>query len=68
MYVRDLNIDPEEDMEHLSQILEDLNVSRTKIINDIPFRVVLLKQTCEIVKIDIELNGSKNLYKFGDHA
>ena len=68
MYVRDLNIDPEEDMEHLSQILEDLNVSRTKIINDIPFRVVLHKQTCEIVKIDIELNGSKNLYKFGDHA
>lgn len=64
MYVRDLKIDPEEDMEHLSQILEDLNISRTKIINGIPLRVVLLRQTCEIVKMDIELNGSKNLYRF----
>lgn len=68
MYVRDLNIDPEEDMEHLSSILEDLNISRTKIVNGIPFRVVLLRQTCEIVKMDIELNGSNNLYQFGDNA
>lgn len=64
MYVRDLDIDPKVDMEHLSQILEDLNVSKTKIINDVPFRVVLLRQACEIVKMDIELNGSRNLYRF----
>lgn len=64
MYVRDLNINPEEDMEHLSQILEDLKISDTQIINDIPFRVVLLEQACQIVKMDIELNDSRNLYQF----
>lgn len=64
MYVRDLSIDPEEDMEHLSQILEDLKISNTRMINGIPFRVVLLEQACQIVKIDVELNGSKNLYQF----
>lgn len=64
MYVRDLKVDPEEDMAHLSTILEDLKISRTKIVNGIPFRVVLLKQACEIVKMDIELNGSNNLYRF----
>lgn len=64
MYVRDLNIDPEEDMVHLSQILEDLKISNTRIINGIPFRVVLLEQTCQIIKMDIELNGSRNLYRF----
>lgn len=64
MYVRDLNINPEEDMERLSQILEDLNISNTQVINGIPFRVVLLEQACQIVKMDVELNGSKNLYRF----
>ncbi len=37
MYVRNLEIDPQEDMKHLSQILEDLNISHTDIINEIPF-------------------------------
>lgn len=64
MYVRDLDIDPKEDMEHLSQILEDLKISDTRMINGIPFRIVLLEQTCQIVKMDIELNGSRNLYQF----
>lgn len=64
MYVRDLDIDPEEDMEHLSQILEDLKISDTRIINGIPFRTVLLEQACQIVRMDIELNGSRNLYRF----
>lgn len=64
MYVRDLDINPEEDMDHLSQILEELKVSDTQIINGIPFRTVLLEQACQIIKMDIELNGSRNLYQF----
>lgn len=64
MYVRNMDIDPQEDMVHLSQILEDLNISQTITINKIPYRTVYLKQACQIVKIDIELNGSRNLYKF----
>lgn len=64
MYVRDLDIDPQEDMEHLSRILEDLNISHTQIINGIPFRIVLLEQACQIVRIDIECNSSRNLYRF----
>lgn len=68
MYVRDLSIDPEEDTKHLSQILEDLKISKTQIINDIPFRVVLLNQACEIVKMDIELNESRNIYRFKDNV
>ena len=64
MYVRDLDIDPEEDMERLSQILETLKISETQVINGIPFRTVLLEYVCQIVRMDIELNGSKNLYRF----
>ena len=64
MYVRNMDIDPQEDMVHLSQILEDLNISQTITINEIPYRTVYLEQACQIVKIDIELNGSRNLYKF----
>lgn len=64
MYVRNLEIDPQEDMGHLSQILEDLNISHTEMMNEIPFRTVLLQPACQIVKMDIELNGSKNLYQF----
>lgn len=64
MYVRDLEIDPQENMEHLSQILEDLNISNTKIINDVPFRTVYLRQACKIIEMDIQLNESKNLYDF----
>lgn len=64
MYVRDLNIDPQEEMGHLSDILEDLNISHTQKINGVPFRVVLLEQACQIVKMDIECNGGRNLYRF----
>lgn len=64
MYVRNLDINPQEEMGHLSQILEDLNVSNTQIVNGIPFRTVWLEQACQLVKIDIELNNSKNLYHF----
>lgn len=64
MYVRNLDIDPEEDMECLSQILETLKVSDTQVINGVPFRVVLIEYACQIVRMDIELNSSKNLYHF----
>lgn len=64
MYVRDLNIDPEENMERLSQILEELKISDTQIINGVPFRTVLLAEACQIIKLDIELNDSRNLYQF----
>lgn len=64
MYVRDLSVDPKENMEHLSQILEELKISDTQIVNGIPFRTVLLEETCQIVKFDIVLNGSRNLYQF----
>lgn len=64
MYVRDLDIDPQEDMEHLSDILEDLNISHTQMINGVPFRTVLIEQACQIIRMDIECNNSRNIYRF----
>lgn len=68
MYVRDLEINPEEDTQQLSEIIEKLNISTTKMVNGIPFRTVRLKQACQIIQIDIELNNSHNLYRFEERG
>lgn len=62
MYVRDLSMDAKENTKHFSQILEDLNISRTRMLNGIPFRTVLLRQVYELEAMDIRLNDSRNLY------
>lgn len=62
MYVRDLDMDARENSKHFSQILEDLNVSNTKVINEVPFRTVWLRQVYELEAIDIKFNDSRNLY------
>lgn len=62
MYVRDLDMDAKENTKHFSQILEDLNISRTRVLNGIPFRTVLLRPVYELEAMDIRLNDSRNLY------
>lgn len=64
MYVRDLNINPIEQTSHLSQIIEDLNISRTRIINDIAFRTVFIKPACDVIQMDLEWNEGRNLYRY----
>lgn len=64
MYVRNLDMDAQENSKHFSQILEDLNVSFTQQINHVPFRTVLLRQVYDIEAMDIRYNDSRNLYVY----
>lgn len=62
MYVRDLDMDAKEHTKHFSQILEDLNVSHTRILNEVPFRTVYLRGVFDVEAVDIRYNDSRNLY------
>lgn len=64
MYVRDLEIDAKEHTKHFSELLEDLNISRTKMINGVPFRIVYLRPLYELEKMDILYNDCRNLYRY----
>lgn len=64
MYVRDLDMDAREHTKHFSQILEDLNVSYTRNINNVAFRTVFLRQVFELEAMDIKYNDSRNLYVY----
>lgn len=62
MYVRDYDYDAEEHLEPMNHLLECLNISETTMINDIPFRVVRLKEMAQILEYDYRLNDARNTY------
>ncbi len=62
MYVRDLNMDAREQSKPFSRLLEQLNISRTRVLNQVPFRTVLLRQLYTLEAMDIQFNDSRNLY------
>lgn len=64
MYVRDLDLDPQEEMTELGLWMEKLNIVRTKILNGVPFRTMFLRPVGDILKIDMAFNHSRNIYCF----
>lgn len=64
MYVRDLSLDPQEDMTELGAWMERLNIVRTKMLNGVPFHTMFLRPVGDILKMDMEFNHSRNLYRF----
>ncbi len=64
MYVRDLDIDPQENMTQMGMMLSKLNIVHTKLINGVTFTSMFLKPVCDIVRIDAAYNHSRNLYSF----
>ncbi len=64
MYVRDSDYDAEEHLDPMNHVLECLNISNTTIINDIPFRVVRLKEMAQILEYDYRYNDARNTYRF----
>ena len=62
MYVRNYDYGAEEFLNPMNHLLECLNISDTTIINDIPFRVVRLKEMAQILEYDYRFNDARNTY------
>ncbi len=51
-------------LDPMNHVLECLNISNRTIINDIPFRVVRLKEMAQILEYDYRYNDARNTYRF----
>lgn len=64
MYVRNYDYEPEEYLEPMNHLLESLNISETTMINNIPFRVVRIKEMAQILEYDYRFNDARNTYRY----
>lgn len=64
MYVRNYDYDAKERLEPMNHLLECLNISDTTMINEIPFRVVRLKEMAQILEYDFRYNDARNTYQY----
>lgn len=66
MYVRDLDMNPEEIncFQPMSEIIEENGISKSYSINDVQFHVMNLEDIYSVVKEDILNNDSVNLYTY----
>ena len=64
MYVRDMDLDVDNDMTGMGNIFEAEGVSRKRIINGIPFCKVDLASCVPLIEHDIKFNRSKNICKY----
>jgi len=61
MYVRSLELETENNINPIGKIFEENGIAERKTINDIPFIVLDLYSTFDIVKNDIQNNSAKNI-------
>lgn len=64
MFVRDLEIDPQEDFSPMQKILLENGIAKHTIINDISYMIVDVKRSFQPIYDDVKYNGSKNLFVF----
>ncbi len=64
MYVRDLAMDAEEQTEPFDKIMGQLGVCQTTIINGVPFHVMELREVMELLRMDIQYNDCRNIYRY----
>jgi aminoglycoside 3-N-acetyltransferase len=64
MYVRNLEIETENNINPIGDIFERLGVAKIKITNDIPFIIVDLNLAFDIIKDDIINNRAKRLVTY----
>lgn len=66
MNVRDYDMDPQyvEPQTVFSQILRDLNVLHTQMINGEPVSTVLLQELAQVEEVEIKCNKCRNMYTY----
>ena len=64
MYVRNLEIDVENNINPIGEVFEEEGIAIKKILNNIPFIVVDLFKSFDVIKDDIMYNSAKNLVKY----
>ena len=63
-YVRDLDLDVQNDMEEMGKEMESKGVSKPLIINDVPIKIVEVGKCDPLFKDDILNNKSKKICKY----
>ena len=64
MYVRDLDLDVQNDMEEMGKEMESKGVSKFLIINEVPIKIVEVGKCDPLFKDDILNNKSKKICKY----